>query len=58
MRAHPIDKSDVFTLTKRYACNAVHHKKSLYPLVIEKKIYTKMSSVHGFSLLTVSQGYH
>ena len=32
--------------------NATHYKKSLYAIVV-KKMYTKMSSVHGSSVLTV-----
>ena len=32
--------------------NAMHFKKSLYSIVV-KKMYTKMSSVHGSSTLTV-----
>ena len=32
--------------------NAIHYKKSLYAIVV-KKMYTKMSSVHGSSVLTV-----
>ena len=33
--------------------NTMHLKKSLYSIVV-KKMYTKMSSVHGSSVLTVS----
>ena len=38
---------------KWYTCNTIHHKKSLYFLVVEKKLYTKMSSVPALSVLTV-----
>ena len=34
--------------------NAIHYKKSLYAIVV-KKMYTKMSSVHGSSVLTVNK---
>ena len=33
--------------------NTMHFKKSLYSIVV-KKMYTKMSSVHGSSVLTVT----
>ena len=37
--------------------NAIHHKTSLYFLVVGKKMYTKMSSVHGSSVLTVNKHF-
>ena len=36
--------------------NTMHFKKSLYSIVI-KKMYTKMSSVHGSSVLTVKHEF-
>ena len=33
--------------------NTMHFKKSLHSIVV-KKMYTKMSSVHGSSVLTVT----
>ena len=42
-----------FTLTNCYTRDTIHLKKSLNSLVIEKKMYTKMSNVHGSSVLTV-----
>ena len=43
---------NVFTLTKCETCNTIHHKKNHYFLIV-KKMYRKMSSVHGSSVLTV-----
>ena len=34
--------------------NTIHYKKSFHSIVV-KKMYTKLSSVHGSSVLTVSQ---
>ena len=34
---------NVFTLTKYYTCNVIHHKNSLYSLAIEKKCTQKKS---------------
>ena len=42
-----------FTLTKCKTCNTIHHKKCHYFLIVKKKMYRKMSSVHGSSVLTV-----
>ena len=44
----------LFTLTKWYTCNTMHHKKNLHFLVVESKMYRKMSDVHGSGVLTVS----
>ena len=35
----------------------MHFKKSLYSIVV-KKMYTKLSSVHGSSVLTVNEYLH
>ena len=45
---------NVFTLTKCETCNTMHHKKNHYVLIVEQIIYSKMSSVHGSSVLTVT----